>query len=195
MGHKGKHGAVRVCPRGFRMSPSTSLIASPCSYHISALPAEGESPYSYHLWCPEDPRAQFVITVGTSHSAATCRPQLTVIYKIVLIPPNFLWFSLLTSVAITSCKCTLADMAELHMLQHKNVMHLSTQLCWRWTGWPRRGHYWGLGQRLCAAFRSHGEITGSSCRRSEQPARSPDAHSRNLQKIPSSDFHYQTYVL
>lgn len=35
MGHKGKHGAVKVCPRGFRMGPSLNLILSPCSYYIS----------------------------------------------------------------------------------------------------------------------------------------------------------------
>ena len=93
MGHKGERGAVRVCPRSFLMSPSTSLIPSPSSYHISASPAVGESPHPYQLWCPEDPAAQFVITVRPSESAATCRPSSTVIYKIVLISPTFLRFS------------------------------------------------------------------------------------------------------
>lgn len=89
MGHKGKHSAVRVCPRGFRMSPSMSLILSPSSHHISPFPAEGESPSPYHLWSPKKPEAQFVITVGQSYGAASCRPQSTVIYKIVLILPTF----------------------------------------------------------------------------------------------------------
>lgn len=61
------------------------------------------------------------------------RPQLTVIYKIVLILPAF-YGSLLTSVIVTSHKCTLVDVVELkHELRHKNVKRLGTQLCWGWT--------------------------------------------------------------
>lgn len=68
------------------------------------------------------PEAQFVITVWTK---LRCGPQLTVIYKIVLILPT-LYGSLLASVIVTSHKCTLADMVE---LRHKNVKRLSPRLC------------------------------------------------------------------
>lgn len=164
------------------MRPSMSLIPSPSSHHISALPAEGESPSPYHLWCLPKPEAQFAITVGPSCDAASCRPQLTVIYKIVLIPPNVLWLS----PHFRYCNICISygiKMSSASVLDHAEDGH-------RKMGWPPRGHYWGLGQCVCAAFRSHGEITSSSGAGSEQPR----CTLLKSSKIPSLDFHYQTCV-
>lgn len=160
-GHKGKRGAVRVCPRGFRTSPSKSLILSASSHRISAFPAE--SPSSYHLWCLAKIWSTICDHRWTKPHAG---PQLTVIYKIVLIPPTILWVSLIVSILVTSHKRTLADVAESHKSQRKSVKCLRPQLCWRWSSQDRMATKGPLlrptGQCLCAAFRSHGEIASNS---------------------------------
>lgn len=128
--HKGKHGAVRVCARGFRTSPSMSLIPSASSRHISASPAVGESLSPYHFWCPEK---NLKHNLWPLLAQASRRPQLTVTYKIVLILPTSLWFSLIVSIIATCYKWTLADVVKAHKSQCKNVKCLRPQLCWRWS--------------------------------------------------------------
>ena len=167
-GHKGKHGAVRVCPRGFPHEPlNEPHTVSPLAPYIS-LPCWG------WVALPIPPlmfrKTRSTICDRRWNRPERAGPQLTVIYKIVLILPTvfFFFFFFFTALSLHlhprrcgwSCTSYGIKMSSASVLSYAEDGRHET-------GWPPRGHYRGPGQCLCAAV---GEKNG------------PDAHAWNLQK-------------
>ena len=108
-GHKGKHGAVRVCPRGFPHEPlNEPHTVSPLAPYIS-LPCWG------WVALPIPPlmfrKTRSTICDRRWNRPERAGPQLTVIYKIVLVLASFFFFFFFF-LRLSLFTCTLADVVE-----------------------------------------------------------------------------------
>ena len=134
-GHKGKHGAVRVCPRGFPHEPlNEPHTVSPLAPYIS-LPCWG------WVALPIPPlmfrKTRSTICDRRWNRPERAGPQLTVIYKIVLILPTVFFFFFFFFYGSLSSPAPSPMWLKLHKLRHKDVKRLSSQLCRGWTSRDR----------------------------------------------------------